>query len=202
MVLEDGESNIPDPEAATVCASIDVGVDSVFKLNKPIDPSDHEASLDVEDDRFVDEDLYPPPEQESPASMLAQAQPYSRYNSLRPSHDRISEVYNRNKQCITDEPGPHTLPKQLEENGRGGCDENIPELEGDMLVAFEEQEMPSLITSHRSPHRQDEPPYPQVDQANNLDRSSHGRLKEARDELREHILLHEQDYKKEEQLLQ
>jgi len=52
--------NTPDPEASAVSAS-DAGADSAFELSKPIDPSDHEAWYDVEDDRYVDEDLRPFP---------------------------------------------------------------------------------------------------------------------------------------------
>ena len=70
MILEGGESNPPEPEAAAVPASVDAGADSAFKLSKPIDPSGHEAWYDVEDDRFVDEDLrpFPPLEQVDLAS--------------------------------------------------------------------------------------------------------------------------------------
>jgi hypothetical protein len=73
VILEGGESNPPDLEVAAVPASVDAGADSAFKLSKPIDPSGHEAWYDVEDDRFVDEDLrsLPPLEQEDLASTEA-----------------------------------------------------------------------------------------------------------------------------------
>ena len=43
MILEGGESNTLDPEAAAVLALVDAGADSAFELSKPIDPSGHEA---------------------------------------------------------------------------------------------------------------------------------------------------------------
>jgi hypothetical protein len=73
VILEDDESNTPDPKAAAISASIDASADSAFELGKPIDPSGHEAWYDIEDDPFVDEDLrpFPPLEQEGLASTLA-----------------------------------------------------------------------------------------------------------------------------------
>lgn len=93
MILEDDESNTPDPEAVATSALVDYGADSAFELSKPIDLSGHEAWCDVEDDCFVDEDLCPFPllEQEGLASTLAQGQPHSRYHSPRPSHDRLNQ---------------------------------------------------------------------------------------------------------------
>jgi hypothetical protein len=61
VILEDDESNTPDPEAAAVSALVDAGAHSAFDLSRPIDLSGHEAWYDVEDDCFVDEDLCPFP---------------------------------------------------------------------------------------------------------------------------------------------
>lgn len=105
MILEDDESDTPDPEATAVSALVDAGADSTFELSKPIDPSGHEAWHDVEDDRFVDKDLrpFPPLEQEVLASTLAQGQPHSRYHSPGPSHDRINQHDGGNTQRTSEE---------------------------------------------------------------------------------------------------
>lgn len=73
MILEDDESNTPDSEAAAAAASVDTAADSAFELSKAINSSGHEAWYDVEDDRFVDNDLRPfsPHELEDLASTLA-----------------------------------------------------------------------------------------------------------------------------------
>ena len=133
MILEDDESDTPNPEAAAVSASVDAGANSAFELSKPIDPSGHEAWYDVEDDRFVDEDLcpFPPLEQEGLASTLAQGQPHSRYHSPGPSHDWINQHYDDgNTQRTSEEPRPLTLPKPLDEGGGGESEEMSLNLKG------------------------------------------------------------------------
>jgi hypothetical protein len=159
VILEDDESDTPDPEAAAVSASTDAGTDSAFELSKPIDPSGHEAWYDVEAGCYVDEEL--PlglePEQEGlAASTPVHDHGHSRYHSPRPLHDRIGQYDNDgNTQRTIEEPGPYTLPKPLDEDGRGESGENVSELEMDMLLAFEEQEKPSSATAPSSarPHR-------------------------------------------------
>ena len=108
MILEDDESNTPDPEAAAVSALVDAGADSAFELSKPIDPSDHEPWYDVEAGCYVDEELPPglEPEQEGlAASTPAHDHGHSRYHSPRPSHDQINQYDNdRNTQRTSEEP--------------------------------------------------------------------------------------------------
>jgi hypothetical protein len=194
VILEDDESNTPNPEAAVVSASVDVGADSAFELSKPIDPSGHEAWYDVEDDRFVGEDLrpFPPLEQEDLASTEAQGQPHSRCHSSGPSHDGINQHDDR----TSEEPGPHTLPQPLDEVGGGESEENVSEFERDMLLAFEEHVKSSSATAPSSPlpHRHStEPPHPQIDQEHDQSEANYARL----EELRHGSLLRIQDQKEE-----
>jgi hypothetical protein len=195
VILEDDKSNTPDPEAAAVSASVDAGADSAFELSKPIDLTDHKAWYNVEDDRFVNEDLrpFPPLEQEGLASALAQSQPHSRYHSPRPSHDWINQHDDDgNTQRTLEEPRPHTLPKPLDKDGRGESKESVSKLEMDMLLAFKEQEKSSSATASSSPrpHRHStERLRPQIDQEHDQSGTNYGRL----EELRHGSLLRSQD---------
>jgi len=186
VILEDDESNTPDSEAAAAAASVDTGADSAFELSKAINSSGHGAWYDVEDDRFVDNDLRPfsPLELEDLASTLAWGQPHSCYHSSGPSHDRINQHDgDGNTQCTSEEPGPQTLPQPLDEDGGGESGENVSELEIDMLLAFEEQEKSSSATAPSSPrpHRHSTGPlHPQIDQEHDQSRTNYGRLEELR----------------------
>jgi hypothetical protein len=170
VILEDDESNTPDPEAAAVSALVDADADSAFGLSKSIDLSDYKAWYDVEASCYVDEELPPglEPEQEGlAASTLVHDHGHSRYHSPRPSHDRIGQHDNDgNTQRTSKELTPYSLPKPLDEEGGGGSEENVSELERDMLLAFEEQEKSSSATapsSARPPCRFVEPSHPQID---------------------------------------
>jgi hypothetical protein len=183
VILEDDESNTPDPEAAAVSASVDAGADSAFGLSKPIDPSDHEALYDVEAGCYVDEEL--PPGLEPGQEGLAASTPvhdhgHSRYHSPRPSHDGIGQRDDDgNTQRTSKEPAPHSLPKPLDEEGGGGSEENVSELERDMLLAFEEQEKSSSATapsSARPPRHSVEPSHPQIDQEHEQGGTSYSSL--------------------------
>jgi hypothetical protein len=81
VILEDNESDIPEPEpeAIALSASVDASADPAFDLSKPVYLSNHEVLWDVEDGCFVDEDLHPFPllQQEGLVSTPAQEQPYS-----------------------------------------------------------------------------------------------------------------------------
>jgi hypothetical protein len=85
VILEDDESDTPDPEAAAV---------SAFELSKLTDPSGYELWYDVADERFVDEDLcpFPPHEQGGLASTPtpAQDQPHSCHHSSGSSQDQMT----------------------------------------------------------------------------------------------------------------
>jgi hypothetical protein len=182
VILEDDESNTPDPKAAAVSTSVDPGADSAFELSKLIDPSGHEAWYDIEDDCVVDEDLrpFPPPlEQEGLASTLTQSQPHSRYHSSGPSHDWINQHDDRHTQRTSEELGHHTLPQPLDEVGGEESEKNVSELERDMLLAFEEQVKSPSATAPSSPrpHRHStEPLHPQIDQEHDQSRTNYGRL--------------------------
>jgi hypothetical protein len=62
--------------------------------------------------------------------------------SPRPSQDQVS-THDDGIGGAPDEPAFPTLPQSLSESGGGGSDENGSELEGDMQLAFEEQEKSS-----------------------------------------------------------
>jgi hypothetical protein len=178
VILEDDEPDTPDPEAAAVSASVDAGADSAFELSKPIDPSDHEAWYDVEAGCYVEEEL--PlglePEQECLASTPVHDHSHSRYHSPRPLHDWIGQYDDDgNTQRTSEEPAPHSLPKPLDEDGGGGSEENVSELERDMLLAFEEQEKSSSATAPSSPqppHRYTEQSHPRIDEQSGTSYSS------------------------------
>jgi hypothetical protein len=91
------------------------------ELSKPNVPSCPEQRYDVEAGSYVDEDLrpFPPLEQESLASTLAQGQPHSHYHSPRPSYGWINQHDDGNTQRTSEEPGPLTLPKPLDVDGGG-----------------------------------------------------------------------------------
>jgi hypothetical protein len=61
---------------------------------------------------------------------------------------------------------PHSLPKPLDKDGRGGSKENVSKLEKDMLLAFEEQEKSLLATAPSSlqpPRRSTKQSHPWID---------------------------------------
>jgi len=169
VILEDDESDTPDPEAATV---------SAFGLSKPTDPSGHELWYDIKDQRSVDKDIcpFPPPEQEGLAStpVPAQDQPHSCHHSPGSSQDQIDQHGNdRTRPSTSEEPTPHTLPASLGKNGEGGSEEEkLSELEMDLLLAFEEQDkLLSTLASSPAPssprlwRHSIEPSHPQIDEA-------------------------------------
>jgi hypothetical protein len=171
VILEDDEPDTP--------SSVDAGADSAFELSKPIDPSDHEAWYDVEAGCYVEEELPPglEPEQEGlAASTPVHDHGHSRYHSPRPLHDWIGQYDDDgNTQRTSEEPAPHSLPKPLDEDGGGGSEENVSELERDMLLAFEEQEKSSSATAPSSPQpprRYTEQSYPRIDEQGGTSYSS------------------------------
>ena len=179
MILEDDEPDTPDPEAAAVSASVNASADSAFELSKPIDPSNYEAWYDVEASCYVEEELPPglEPEQEGlAASTPVHDHGHSRYHSPRPLHDWIGQYDDDgNTQCTSEEPAPHSLPKPLDEDGGGGSEENVSELERDMLLAFEEQEKSSSATAPSSPQpprRYTEQSHPRIDEQGGTSYSS------------------------------
>jgi hypothetical protein len=184
VILKDDEPDTPDPEAAAVSALVDASADFAFELSKPINPSDYEAWYDVEASCYVDEELplgLEPKQEGLAASTPVHDHGHSRYHSPRPSHNRIGQHDDGNTQCTSEEPGPHTLPKPLDEDGGGESRENVSELEMDMLLAFKEQEKSSSATAPSSP----QPPrcyteqlHPQIDQEHEQGETSHSRLKE------------------------
>jgi hypothetical protein len=181
VILEDDEPDTPDPGAAAVSATVDAGSDSAFELSKPIDQSDHEAWYDVEAGCYVDEGLPPglEPEQEGLAtSTPVHDHGHSRYHSPRPSHDRIGQYDDGNTQRTSAEPAPHSLPKPLGEDGGGGSEEKVSELERDMLLAFEEQEKSSAIvlSSPQPPRRYTEQSHPLIDQEHEQGGTSYSSL--------------------------
>jgi hypothetical protein len=155
VILEDDESNTPDPEAAAVSALVDTCANSAFELSKPIDPSGPERWFDVETGCYVDEELPPglEPEQEGlAASTPVHDHGHSRCDSPGLSHNQIVQYDNvdRSTQRTLEEPTPYSLPKPLDEDGRGS-EETVSELERDMLLAFEEQDKSSSATAPSSP---------------------------------------------------
>ena len=170
MILEDDESDTPNPEATT-------------EPSMPTDPPGHGPWWDVEDGCFVDNDLHPIPslEQEGLASAPAQGQPHSRQHSPRASQDRVNQHSNdRTTRSALNVPASYTLLQPLDENG-GGSDENTTELGRDMQLAFGEQEKWSLATAPRSPSPQPQsavPSHPPIDQEHDQGGTSYGRLEE------------------------
>lgn len=74
------------------------------------------------------------------------------------------------------EPALYTLPQPLGEKGGDGSDENAPELERDMQLAFEEQEKSSSAPTPGS--LRPTWPLPQIEHGHDRDRTSCGRLEE------------------------
>jgi hypothetical protein len=119
VILEDNESDTPDPEAATV---------SAFGPSKPTDPSGHRLWYDVEDQRFIDKDLcpFPPLEQEGLASTPTPAkdQPHSCHHSPGLSQGQVGQHgRGRTMPSASEEPTPHTLPALLSKNSEGESEE-------------------------------------------------------------------------------
>lgn len=112
MILEDDESDTPNPEVAA-------------EPSKPTDP----PRWDVEDGCFIGDDFRPIPllEQEGLASTptLVQEQPHSRHHSPRPSQDQINQLDNGTTQNKSEEPEHHSLPTTLDESGGGGNTEKL-----------------------------------------------------------------------------
>ena len=65
--------------------------------------------------------------------------------SPRPSEGTINEHNNGDTQCILEEPGADTLPQLLNEDGGQKCVDNVPELDRDIQLAFQEQEDLSAV---------------------------------------------------------
>jgi hypothetical protein len=80
VILEDDESNTPDPKAAAISTLVDAGADSAFKLSKPIDPSDPERWYDVETGCYIDEELEPEVQEDLTTSTPARDHPPSPYH--------------------------------------------------------------------------------------------------------------------------
>jgi hypothetical protein len=89
----------------------------------------------------------------------------------------------------------HSPPKLLDKDGGGWSKENVFELEGHLLLAFEEQEKSSLYTAPNSPQpvRYTEQSHPQIDQEDKQGRTSYSSL----EELRHDSLLRVQDQEEE-----
>jgi hypothetical protein len=189
VILEDDESDIPEPEpeATAVSASVDAGADPAFDLSKPVYPSSHEAWWDVEDGCYIDDDLRPISLLEQEGLASTPDQPHSCYHSPRPSLDPINQHDNsdgdNNNETMrgtSDEPASHIIILQpLDENSEGGNDKNASKLEISMQLAFEEQEKslsapaPSSCHSHRP---SGEPSHLQLGQENDQSGTGYGIL--------------------------
>jgi hypothetical protein len=174
VVLEDDESDTPEPvpEAAAVSVSVDAGTDPASELSEG-------RWWDVEDECYVGDDLRPIPpfEQEGLASTPALAQPHPHHDPPGSSQDQISQD-DDGMGGAPDEPAPPTLPQPLSENGGGGSDESASELERDMQLAFEEQEKSSSAPAPGSPRPRrpsTEPPHPHTEQEHDRGGASCGR---------------------------
>jgi hypothetical protein len=111
----------------------------------------------------------------------AQGQPHPLHHSLRLSQDQINQHSNDGTiRRTSEEPGPYSLSTPLDENGGGGSEEKtVSELEKDLLLAFEEQEKPSLAPAPSSPHRPSaEQLHPQIDWEHDQEHDQSGRLEE------------------------
>jgi hypothetical protein len=145
VILKDDESNtsIPNHEATT-------------SLAKPTDPYSHGLWFDIEDGGYIDDNLCPvlSPKQEGLASTPspAQGQPHSLPYSLKPSQDQINRHSNDGTiRHTSEEPGPHSLSTPLNKNNGGGSEEKtVSKLEKDLLLAFKQQEKPSLTPAPNS----------------------------------------------------
>jgi hypothetical protein len=130
VILEDDESDTP----------------AALGLSKSTDLSGHELWYDVENQRFVDEDLCPFPflEQEGLASTPTptQDQSLSCHYSARLSQDQINQHgSDRTMPSASEEPTPYTLLASLSKNSEGECKEdNFSQLDKGLLLAFEEQD--------------------------------------------------------------
>jgi hypothetical protein len=163
VVLEDDESDTPEPvpEATAVSVSVDAGANPASEPSKG-------PWWDVEDECYIDDDLrpIPPLEQEGLASTPVRAQPRFHHHPPRSSQDRINQR-DDGMGGAPDQPALHTLPQPLGENGGGRGDENASELERDKQLASEEQEKSSSAPAADSPHPcrpSAEPPHPQTEQ--------------------------------------
>jgi hypothetical protein len=189
VILEDDEPNCPDADAedASASASIDAGADSAFEPSKPTNPSAHELWYDVEDGRFVEEDLCPilPLEQEGSASTptLAQDYYYPPHYSPRPSRHQIGYDSDGNTQRTSEEPARHSLPTTVDEDRGGRRDENTSELGKDFLLTLEGQEKTSSATAPSSPrprYHSAEPSQPQIGPGHDQSGTGYVRLEEPR----------------------
>jgi hypothetical protein len=180
VILEDDESDIPEPEpeAAAVSALVDAGAELPSELSKG-------PWYDVEDECYVDDDLcpIPPLAEEGLASTptLAHGQPYSYHHPPGSSQDQINQHGNDGTTGgASDEPA-HTLPALLDEDGGRGSHENASKLERDLLPAFGEQKKSSSAPAPSSPRPHCdsvEPPLPQIDREHDQSGTSYGRLEE------------------------
>jgi hypothetical protein len=181
VILEGDESDTPDLEAAVVSVSVDAHADPPFELSK-------EPWYDIEDQCFVGEDLRPIPPLEqrglaSTQSTPAQDPPRS-LHSHGSSQDRINLYDNDRVTCvISEELATYTPPESENENGERWSDDNVAELEKELQRSLEGQEKvlstsaPSSLRLYRPSTK---PLHPQIDQENDLIRTSHGGLKELR----------------------
>jgi hypothetical protein len=173
VVLEDDESDIPNPKATA-------------EPSKQIDQSSHGLRCDIEDGGHVDDDPrpLPPLEQEGLAStpMLAQDQPHSLHHSPILSPDQTNQLGNDGTtRGALNEPAPYSLPNPLGWSSGVEKEKTVSELETDSLPAFEEQEKSSIITpSSPRPHRSAEPSHLQVDQEHDQSGTGNARLEELR----------------------
>jgi len=149
VILKDNESDTPDPETAAVSALVDVGADSAFELSKPIGPPHPEQWYDVETGCYVDEDLPLGLELEGQESLAAFTPVRDCGHS--PHHQIGKPDNDRNTRRTSEELAPHSPPKLSDEDGGGWSEENVFELKGHLLLAFEEQEKSSSATAPSSP---------------------------------------------------
>jgi hypothetical protein len=175
VVLEDDESDTPEPVPAAVFVSADAGTDPASELSKG-------PWWDVEDECHVDDDLRPISllEQEGLASTPVLAQPHPHHDPPGSSQGQISQ-HGVGIGGAPDEAALPTLPQSLSENGGGGSDENASELGRDMQLVVEEQEMSSSAPAPGSLHPRRtsaEPPHPHTEQEHDRGGASRGRPEE------------------------
>lgn len=95
-----------------------------------------------------------------------------------PHHQIGKPDNNRNTRRTSEELAPYSPPKLLDEDGGGWSEENAFELEGHLLLAFEEQEKSSSATAPSSlqPVRYTEQSHPQIDQEDEQGGTSYSSL--------------------------
>lgn len=182
MILEDDEPNSLSLAASAVSALVDAGTDSTSEPNKPTDPPSCNAWYDLESGGYIVEDSLPPQlEQDSLASTLSQHYHSGSYSPASPQ-DQVKQPDDGNTRT-PEEPVPHMVSKSLDEDVREEMDENGCQLQRELLLAFEEQENPTLAIAPSSthPHRQStEPPAAQISQELNQIGTDNGGLEELR----------------------